>query len=91
MAELRLDEDVDEVLKRIQREMDEEYLEEDMATSDGKPNWLAAQGGKRRRKKTRKKRKRRRTRHRRRSRRRKKKRGSAADCSAWLARSLRCR
>ena len=71
MAELRLDEDVDEVLKRIQREMDEEYLEEDMATSDGKPNWLAAQGGKRRRKKTRKKRKRRSTRHRRRSRRRK--------------------
>tara|TARA_Y100000590_G_scaffold444364_1_gene575019 strand:+ start:4161 stop:5975 length:1815 start_codon:yes stop_codon:yes gene_type:complete len=82
MAELQLDEDVDEVLQRVQREMeeeeriqreeDEEELEKEMATSDGKPNWEEAKGGKRRRKKTRKKRKRRRTRHRRRSRRRKK-------------------
>ena len=55
------EEEIDREIRELQQEMDEEELEKEMATSEGKPNW----GGRRRRKKTRRRRRRRRKRRRR--------------------------
>ena len=77
MSELKLDDDVDEVLKRAQQEMDEDELEKNMRDRHGKANWAKEGkpifGGRRRTRRRKKSHRRKKTHQRKNSRRRRKK------------------